>query len=81
VVSACLSAIPSASTKMAGPGRPTPQPSSSGDALRGTRVSALAFGCVDFGRAAKTLELIWNQHRCSPLAGNTSGVPSRADRG
>ena len=31
-------------------------------------------GCTDFGRAATTLELTWNQHRCSSVSGNTSGT-------
>jgi len=31
-----------------------------------------AFGWADFGNAARTFPILWNQHRCSVVAGNTS---------
>ena len=39
------------------------------------QISASAFfapGCADFGSAASTLAILWNQQRCSRVAGNTS---------
>src|SRR5688572_28844065 len=39
------------------------------------QISVRAFfapGCADFGRAASTLPILWNQQRCSRASGNTS---------
>ena len=41
-------------------------------ALKMSCIALVAAGCADFGSAARTFAILWNQHRCSLVCGNTS---------
>ena len=43
-------------------------------------IALVAAGCADFGSAARTFAILWNQHRCSLVCGNTSRSAVEARR-